>query len=224
MKNLCSVLLPAFNEEETVGACCSVMLGHPLVAEVIVIANCCSDKTAQFAKEAGAKVIETTDKGKGYALKTGIAVAVQPIIVFCDADLKNPSNQMINLLMEKFETERTGLVKGYFDRSEHPGPVTDMLVRPLLKQLNHPAANIKQPLSGMIAAKTTFLKLANLPNDFGVDLAVLLAAYDLGWEVAEAELPLIEHKVRPWSHYVNMAKEVASVFYEAGYISGKRSC
>jgi len=60
MKNLCSVLLPAYNEEDTVGQCCSVMLNHPLVAEVIVIANDCSDNTAHVAKESGANVIETT--------------------------------------------------------------------------------------------------------------------------------------------------------------------
>jgi glycosyltransferase involved in cell wall biosynthesis len=222
MKNLCSVLLPAYNEEDTINECCSAMIKHPLVTEVIVVANCCDDKTASIAKKAGAKVIETTTKGKGYALKAGIAIATQPIIMCCDSDLKNPSNIIVDLLMEKLDNERVGLVKGYFDRSEHPGPVTDMMVRPMLKQINHPAAVIKQPLSGMFAVRNMLLKSANLPNNFGIDLAILLTVYNLGWEVLEAELPQINHKVRPWSHYVVMAEEIISVFHEMGYISTKR--
>jgi glycosyltransferase involved in cell wall biosynthesis len=212
--------MPTYNEEKTVGLCSAVLSVHSAVSEVIVIANNCTDDTVKVATENGARIIETEVKGKGHALKLGVMKAKEEFVVFYDSDVTNPSAVTIQQLLSGFTSDNIVLVKGEFDRSDHPGPVTDMLVKPTLRSVNHPAQEIKQPLSGFVAAKTSFLKLITFPDDFGVDLAILLSVYKHGFGVAEVLLSDINHKQRPWSHYINMANEVALVFKKFNIIQG----
>jgi len=68
------VLVPAYNEENGVAACVASLKACPAgVHEVaiVVIADNCSDATAERARSAGARVLERQDaerRGKGYAL------------------------------------------------------------------------------------------------------------------------------------------------------------
>lgn len=207
----CSVVIPARNEEGTIRKCCNQLAQNDLVAEIIVVANNCDDMTASEARQGGAEVIEVRKGGKGHAVSLGVRQASQHTIVLCDGDLKNPSPAIIDALLKGMSTPNVKLVKGSFDRHCHPGPVTDILVRPVLQAIGHPAMRIQQPLSGMIAVNKEFICGIDLPNDYGMDLTILLTAYEKGLEVSEADLPPIEHRERPWSHYKSMASEVVNV-------------
>lgn len=69
-----AVVVPAHDEEAGIARCVSSLLGVDRPGadyEVVVIADNCSDATAQVARDAGATVWERTDpneRGKGYAL------------------------------------------------------------------------------------------------------------------------------------------------------------
>jgi len=215
----CSVIIPARNEESTIRNCCSQLASNKLVAEIIVVANNCDDMTAVEAQKGGAKVIEISKSGKGHAVSLGVRQASQSIIVLCDGDLKNPSPEIIYALLKGITSPEIKLVKGSFDRNCHPGPVTDILVRPILQAISHPAMQIQQPLSGMIAVNKEFICGITLPNDYGMDLAILLAAYEKRVGVSEVDLPPIEHRERPWSHYKSMATEIVDVLIGFGIIN-----
>lgn len=206
----CTVLIPALNEEKTIGNCVNIFKKHKLVENVIVIANACDDKTAVIAKLSGAEVIEINKAGKGNAIMVGVKNVKTGIVILCDGDLKNPSEEIIDNLLGGFSRDVV-MVKGRFNRSKQPGPVTDMLVKPILELFNHPASSLQQPLSGMVAIKTEFLKQLVLPNDFGVDLFIVLMACQRKKKIVEADLPLIDHRQRDWSHYEKMAREVINV-------------
>src|SRR5229473_1058137 len=70
-----AVLVPAHNEAELIGRCVRSLLGQTyprLSYRVIVIADNCSDQTAEEARAAGAEVMvrdEPTARGKGQALR-----------------------------------------------------------------------------------------------------------------------------------------------------------
>lgn len=209
-KKMCTVIIPALNEELTIKNCVTIFKNHPLVKEVIVVANACNDNTAIIAKRAGAIVIQTKTAGKGLAIMSGIKKANTEIIILCDGDLKNPSKKIIDKLLYGYYQGAT-LVKGKFDRNKHPGPITDILIKPILKSFCHPARKLQQPLSGMIAVKTSFIKTLKLPKDFGVDLFIVLMAFKQNKKVVEVELPKIKHKRRDWFHYEIMAKEILNV-------------
>jgi glycosyltransferase involved in cell wall biosynthesis len=83
-----TVILPAFNEEVSIGSV--VLLTRVHADNVIVIDDGSSDRTAEIARKAGAEVVQhETNKGKGAALKTGFAAADglgADIIVTMDSD------------------------------------------------------------------------------------------------------------------------------------------
>jgi glycosyltransferase involved in cell wall biosynthesis len=83
-----SVVIPALNEEEPISAVVRDCLTTGLPAEVIVVDNGSTDRTADRAREAGAKLISEPTPGYGRACATGIR-AVAPeceIVVFLDGD------------------------------------------------------------------------------------------------------------------------------------------
>ena len=82
-----SVVIPALNEEEPIADVVRACLATGLPDEVIVVDNGSTDRTAERAREAGARVVDAP-RGYGRACAAGVR-AVSPqceIIVFLDGD------------------------------------------------------------------------------------------------------------------------------------------
>ncbi len=88
-KAFVSVVIPALNEEEPIA---DVVRSIPreIASEVIVVDNGSHDRTAERAREAGARIISEPRRGYGRACRAGVeAVAAEcDIIVFLDGDGK----------------------------------------------------------------------------------------------------------------------------------------
>ena len=83
-----TVIVPAYDEQETISSVVAVLVDHPLVDEVIVVSDGSSDGTAEYARKAGARVVELPENmGKGAAMQTGLSVSSADIVLFLDADL-----------------------------------------------------------------------------------------------------------------------------------------
>ena len=67
-----SVVIPCLDEEEAIGPCVAAVLAQG-VGEVIVVDGGSTDRTAERARAAGARVIVEPRRGYGRALMTGIA-------------------------------------------------------------------------------------------------------------------------------------------------------
>jgi glycosyltransferase involved in cell wall biosynthesis len=83
-----SVIIPALNEEEPIGAVVEECLTTGLPDEVIVVDNGSTDRTAEHARAAGARVVAEPTPGYGRACAAGLR-ALSPqteIIVFLDGD------------------------------------------------------------------------------------------------------------------------------------------
>jgi len=94
-----SVIIPALNEEESIGL---VLRDIPedVVNEVIVVDNGSRDNTAAVAKRSGARVISESSKGYGSACLSGISRLKQDtdIVVFLDADYSDYPQDIHSLL------------------------------------------------------------------------------------------------------------------------------
>ena len=93
-----SVIIPAFNEESSIGLVLNDLPSDSL-HEIIVVDNGSTDNTANVAREAGARVVDEKRKGYGAACLRGIAELNQPdIVVFLDGDYSDYPEEIIDLI------------------------------------------------------------------------------------------------------------------------------
>jgi len=104
MKKRVLVIIPAFNEADSIG---KVLMDIPkdLVNEVVVVNNNSTDETEYIATNLGATVLREEKKGYGYACLKGIEYAQSKspeerpqIIVFLDGDYSDFPREMTQLV------------------------------------------------------------------------------------------------------------------------------
>lgn len=145
-----SALIPAYNEEATIGPIVATLKNSSLINEVMVIDDGSDDETAQRALQAGARVIRMPqNQGKGEALNLGVEKAQGEILLFLDADL-------IGLTVDHLETLLTPVLKGSLEMS------VGTLDRG--NALNRWLPNFESPFAGMRVLKRSFWQ--EIPEQF----------------------------------------------------------
>ncbi|MGW0842083.1 glucosyl-3-phosphoglycerate synthase [Streptomyces sp. NPDC002787] len=202
-----SVVLPALNEEATVGDIVAIirhdlMLQVPLVDEIVVVDSGSTDRTSQVAAAAGATVVHRdeilprmpTAPGKGEVLWRSLLVTSGDIVCFIDADLKEFSSDFVSGIVGPLLTDPgVDLVKAMYDRpltvsdgrasgttaAGQGGRVTELMARPLLNMHWPQLAGFVQPLGGEYAARRSLLEQLPFPVGYGVELGMLIDALHL---------------------------------------------
>jgi glycosyltransferase involved in cell wall biosynthesis len=107
MNHTISCLIPAWNEAARIGPVLRAVVGHPLLAEVIVIDDGSTDQTAAVARAAGARVLrQPVNGGKSAAIARGLAEAQGTLILLLDADLAGLSAAQVSDLLAPVLTGR----------------------------------------------------------------------------------------------------------------------
>jgi glucosyl-3-phosphoglycerate synthase len=224
-----SVVIPARNEQATVGAIVGAVAGafiteRPLVDELIVMDSDSTDGTAEAAARAGATVHRCRDvaedlgtyPGKGEALWKSLLVTTGDILVFIDADLVRWGTHFVTGLLGPLldPARQTLLVKACYDRvGDGPvggGRVTELVARPLLNLWWPELAGVTQPLAGEWAASRSLLETLPIPVGYGVELAVLIDTAQRHGTGAIAQVDLGEraHRNRPDADLAVMTAEL----------------
>lgn len=201
-----SVIIPAFNEEENIGEVIEKVKKYERVQEIIVVNNLSTDKTAEVAYNAGARVIECNTQGKGYAMEEGIKAAQNEILVFLDADIPSYSEDVVCKLTNPIIERDVDFVKSTFDREG--GRVTELVAKPLLEILFPELPKFSQPLSGMIAGKKEIFEKIELEKDYGVDIGILLDVLNMNYKVEEQMIGKLENKSKDWKALDKMSTQV----------------
>lgn len=99
-----AVLIPAHNEAAGLGrTLVSLQRQQRRQDRIVVVADNCSDATAQVARSAGAEVVErfnATQRGKGYALDAGLTYlrdCPPAVVIFMDADCEPSPGSLAQL-------------------------------------------------------------------------------------------------------------------------------
>ena len=107
MQKQTKVIIPAFNEQNSVG---KVIRDIPKewVSEIVVVNNNSNDNTVTVAREAGATVLEEPKQGYGNACLKGIAYVSQQaekpeIVVFMDADYSDHPEELPQVIQPILE-------------------------------------------------------------------------------------------------------------------------
>ncbi len=103
-----SIVIPAYNEGARLGVTLAKVLAYlrqqQWDAEVIVVNDGSRDNTAEIVRQLapanpGLRLVENPgNRGKGYSVRHGMLSAGAPIVLFSDADLSSPIEEMTKLL------------------------------------------------------------------------------------------------------------------------------
>ena len=184
MTDTISIILPAFNEEKSIANVLKGLDDWRDRAEIIVVDDCSTDRTAQIAEHAGARVIRhRVNKGYGGALKTGIRAATGEIIVMMDADSEHDASQIASLLDALGDNDMVVGARGKGSNApllRRPGKWVLFQVANYLAQTQIPDLN-----SGLRAFRKEVVQkfLHILPNGFSFTTTVTLALYKAGYSI-----------------------------------------
>lgn len=212
-----SVIIPALNEENTIAKVIQLAMRSQFVSEVIVVDDNSTDKTAEIAKQNHANVIKSAKLGKGFSMSEGLQIAKNDIVIYLDGDIGNYEGDIIHKLSNPLLQNQCDFVKSTFDREA--GRVTELVAKPLLNILFPELSAYSQPLSGMIAARKSFLGKVNFENDYGVDIGILIDMHNLGARILEVNIGRIENKSKPWQALGKMSYEVSKAILKRAEIS-----
>ncbi|MER5773645.1 glucosyl-3-phosphoglycerate synthase [Streptomyces sp. NPDC002039] len=192
-----SVVLPALDEEATVGEIVEVIRreliegpGTPLVDELVVVDSGSRDRTAEVAAKAGARVVHRDEilprlpalPGKGEVLWRSLLATTGDVVCFVDADLRDFSASFVSGIVGPLLTDpEVQFVKAMYDRplGDAPGQggrVTELVARPLLNLHWPRLAGFVQPLGGEYAVRRSLLERLPFPVGYGVELGLLVDA------------------------------------------------
>lgn len=197
-----SIVIPAYNEGARLGATLEKVLGYLRAqgwsAEVIVVNDGSRDNTADLVREFAEKnsmlrlVENPGNRGKGFSVRNGMLKARGEVVVFSDADLSSPIEEMPKLLAAlasgadiaigsrwlraELQTQRQSLHRQLFGR------VFNLLLRVIL------GLHFKDTQCGFkaftrLAAQTIF-PLERIER-WGFDPEILFLARKFGFRVEE---------------------------------------
>lgn len=180
-----SIIIPAYNVEGSIGSVLDGLRAWRERAEIIVIDDGSTDRTAEIAERAGVRVIRhRVNKGYGAALKTGIRAARGDVIVMMDSDGEHNAAYIQALLDAMPENE---MVVGARGKGSH----APLLRRPgkwiLGKVANYLAeTNIPDLNSGLRAFRKDIVLrfMPILPNGFSFTTTLTLAFFKEGYNIA----------------------------------------
>lgn len=153
-----SAIVPAFNEEKTIDAVLSVLVRSHDIDEVIVVDDGSTDRTAERARAAGARVLRQDNQGKSAAMRAGSRAALSPTILFVDADLTGLNEQHVSRLIEPVLRGSARMAIGLRDR----GPFWNWCMATILPKIGGERA----------VSRRDFFEMARDAEGFGIESAM----------------------------------------------------
>lgn len=181
-----TIIIPAYNEEKSIGSVLKNICesSSDFVAEVIVVDDGSSDKTAQIAEQSGVRVIRhVRNRGYGSALKTGVRAAQTAFVLTMDSDGQHRLEDVRNLWdarrdFDMVVGQRTELIHSSLWRM--PGKWLLALMANYIVRQHIPDLN-----SGLrLMRREVILRYIHLcPSGFSFSTTITLALFTRGYDI-----------------------------------------
>ncbi|MEL7258754.1 MAG: glycosyltransferase, partial [Pseudomonadota bacterium] len=202
-----SVVVPARNEAETIGAVVQHLLNMEWVDEVVVVDNASEDNTAKLAQEAGARSVFEPQTGMGHAMRAGLAAATHDWVMKVDADLEKFNVKLFSEMVDA-RAGNIGLIKGDWTDPKDNMPMTRLLVKPGIAWLFPSLSGLRSPNTGIYLVNRSLIAHQEIVGDYAADLDVMVRVHAAGADVIEVDIGRIEHDMRDVGHYNKMAETI----------------
>jgi len=218
--NSVSIVIPAYNEEHSLGKILSDLQSLEYHFEILVIDDGSTDKTAQVAESHNVRVLRhPVNKGYGAALKTGFRNANGEYIFLMDADGQHKVLDIVRLL------EYIGQYDMVIGARTKQSKIT--LNRKLAQYVMKKTANylsgqdIPDLNSGfrVIKKEPVMEYIHILPNGFSftttITLAMLMGGYNLKYVPIETEIRVGKSKIKAFrdgSNFILLILRTVSLF------------
>jgi hypothetical protein len=200
-----AAVVPAFNNERTIGETVGALLRDPRIEKVVVVDDGSQDATADIAAASGAHVVRmTTNRGKGGALTRGLIDLSADVVLMVDGDTGESAIGAMSLVDPVIRGE-ADMVVGVLPSAGRAGGFG--LVRKVAAGLIRFTSGFSSlaPLSGQRAVLMKVLHdCAPLARGFGVDAALTSDAVRAGYRVVEVPVGIShDHRGRSASGFAH---------------------
>lgn len=177
-------IIPAYNEEKTIGDVLQVLEKVTLIQKIIVVSDGSTDNTVEVARNYNVEVIELEEnRGKGGALKAGLENITADVVLFLDADLIGLTVEHVHNLLLPVMYNGVDMTIGIFEKGRI---ATDL------------AQKITPQLSGQRALKFSMMQqISDMDvSRFGVEVALNRLMESYGTKVREVILNDMSHVMK----------------------------
>ena len=181
-----TVVIPAFNEENTIAATVRAVQKLDYISRILVVDDGSTDQTAAAAEKTGAEILKLSpNRGKGGAMNAAVQYIQGDIVAFIDADLGQCAEQ-VGLILQPLLNEEADLVIAAFPPAKKKGGFG--LVKNTARWAIRKAGQMEMvsPLSGQRAMNKEVLQAVTpFKEAYGVELGMTIKALQKGYKVIE---------------------------------------
>ncbi|KAB3527385.1 glycosyltransferase family 2 protein [Alkaliphilus serpentinus] len=211
-----SVIIPAYNEEDTIEATIKSLLGMELLDEIIVVDDGSLDHTREVVSKFEEVTLISLDKnsGKGRALKEGIHYALNKfdIITLLDADLKESSKE-VEKLINPLVSKEADVTIAKFPAAKRKGGFGMVKRLAYLGVLLHTGRILSTTLSGQRAFKKKVLENIEIGDyGFGIEYGMTLDILKKGYLIEEVEVEMYHRETgRDFNGFLHRGKQFIEI-------------
>lgn len=164
-----AAIIPAYNEEKTIGEVIQTLKNVKEINRIIVVSDASTDNTAGIARNYGVDVVELDhNHGKGGALKAGFDRTWEDILLFIDADLIGLKPQHVIDLLQPVINGEVDMTIGVFEKGRFATDLAQKLApflsgqRAVSRKVFKEISNLEFTRYGVEIALTKYVEEANL--------------------------------------------------------------
>lgn len=201
----CTALIPAYDEESSIGRTVAALKELPSIDEVVVVDDGSTDETARVAEAAGARTIRLPRNiGKGDALNAALkdeSVRQTDVIVLVDGDVEETAAEAEKLITPLAAGEADMTIGAFPPGAQQSSSAAGEkggfgLVKGLARWgIRRATGEVMQtPLSGQRAIRRAVLeKTGGFAPGFGMEVALTIDVLKDGLKVKEVPVEMSHH-------------------------------